>query len=42
MTLHEHYTAELKAFMYKSEIDVVQDGDAWRVDAFLMTAETQG
>jgi hypothetical protein len=32
VVLYEHYTSEPKAFKYKSRIEVVREGDVWRVD----------
>ena len=32
IVLYEHYTGEAKAFRYKSKIEVVREGDVWRVD----------
>jgi len=41
VTLYEYYTGEPKAFKYKSKIEVIYEGDSWRVDLLPMTAESQ-
>jgi hypothetical protein len=37
--LYEHYTGEPKALKYKSRIEIVNDGDSWRVDILPITSE---
>jgi hypothetical protein len=39
VTLYEYYTGDSKAFQYKSKIELVQDGDSWRVDVLPITSE---
>ena len=39
VTLYEHYTGELKAIKYKSKKEVIQDGEAWRVDVLPITSD---
>jgi len=41
VTLYEYYTGEPKAFKYKSKIEVIQEGDSWRVDVLPITADNQ-
>jgi hypothetical protein len=41
VTLYEHYTGEPKAFKYESKIEVIQDGNAWRVDVLPITADAE-
>jgi hypothetical protein len=41
VTLYEYYTCEPKAFKYKSKIELIREGDSWRVDALPLTAENQ-
>ena len=41
VTLYEHYTGESKAFEYKSKIEVVQEGDSWRIDLLPITADNR-
>jgi len=36
--LYEYYTGESKALKYQSKIDIVQDGDSWRVDILPITS----
>jgi hypothetical protein len=38
VTLYEYYTAEPKAFKYRSKIEVIQEGDSWRVDLLPIAA----
>lgn len=41
VTLYEYYTGEPKAFKYKSRIEVVLDGDGWRVDVLPVISENE-
>ena len=41
VTLYEYYTGEPKAFKYKSKIELVLEGDSWRVDVLPLTADNQ-
>jgi hypothetical protein len=41
VTLYEYYTGEPKAFKYQSKIEVIQEGDSWRVDLLPITADNQ-
>ena len=41
VTLYEYYTGEPKAFKYKSKIDLVLEGDSWRIDVLPLTADNQ-
>jgi len=41
VTLYEHYTGEPNAFEYKGRIEVIQEGDEWRVDFLPNTANNQ-
>ena len=38
VVLYELYTGEAKAFKYKSRIEVVLDGDSWKVDRLPITS----
>lgn len=39
VTLYEYYTGEQKAFQYKSEIEVIKEGDTWRINTLPITSE---
>jgi hypothetical protein len=39
VTLYEYYTGEPKAFKYKSKIELIREGDSWRVDVLPLTAD---
>jgi hypothetical protein len=39
VVLYEYYTGEPTAFEYNSRIEVVQEGDSWRVDLLPITSE---
>jgi hypothetical protein len=41
VTLYEYYTGEPKAFQYKSKIELLREGDSWRVDVLPLTADNQ-
>lgn len=41
VTLYEHYTGEPNAFKYKSKIEVIKEGDSWRVDLLPITPDKQ-
>ena len=41
VTLYEYYTGEPKAFKYKSKIELIREGDSWRVDVLPLTADNQ-
>ncbi len=41
VTLYEYYTGEPKAFKYNSNIELVQEGDLWRVDVLPLTSDNQ-
>ncbi|MBI5076337.1 MAG: hypothetical protein HZB62_14385 [Nitrospirae bacterium] len=37
--LYEYYSGESKAFQYKSKIELVKEGDSWRVDVLPSTSD---
>lgn len=41
VTLFEYYTGEPKAFQYKSNIEVIKEGDSWRVDVLPTTSDSE-
>jgi hypothetical protein len=41
VTLYEYYTGEPKAFKYNSKIELVREGDLWRVDVLPLTSDNQ-
>jgi len=41
VTLYENCTGEPKALRYKSKIEIVQEGDSWRVDVLPLAADNQ-
>jgi hypothetical protein len=41
VTLYEYYTGEPKAFKYKSKIELIREGDSWRVDVLPLTSDNQ-
>jgi hypothetical protein len=41
VTLFEYYTGEPKAFQYKSKIEVIKEGDSWRVDVLPTTSDNK-
>lgn len=41
VTLFEYYTGEPKAFKYKSKIEVIREGDSWRVDVLPTTSDNE-
>ena len=41
VTLFEYYTGEPKAFQYKSKIEVIKEGDSWRVDVLPTTSDNE-
>ena len=41
VTLFEYYTNDLKAFRYKSKIEIVKEGDSWRVDVLPYSSDTE-
>ena len=41
VTLYENCTGEPKALRYKSRIEIIQEGDSWRVDVLPLAANNQ-
>jgi len=41
VTLYEYYTGEPMAFKYSSKIELVREGDLWRVDVLPLTSDNQ-
>jgi hypothetical protein len=39
--LYEYYTGEREAFKYKGHIELVLDGDSWKVDVLPATSDNQ-
>ncbi len=39
--LYEYYTGEAKAYKYKSKIEIVLEGESWRVDLLPITSDNQ-
>lgn len=41
VTLYEYYTGEPKAFQYKSKIEIIKEGDSWRVNVLPKSSDTE-
>jgi hypothetical protein len=41
VTLFEYYTGEPKAFQYKSKIEVIKEGDSWRINVLPTTSDNE-
>jgi len=41
VTLYEYYNGEPGAYQYRSKIEVILEGDSWRVDVLPLTADNQ-
>ena len=41
VTLYEYYTGDPKAFKYESKIELIREGDSWRVNVLPVTSDNQ-